>query len=59
MTITYVEKHRKYDIYFDDRSEITGDTPRWLIDTGYSMISIDGSLTIEEVKNCLKSGFNA
>jgi len=55
MTITYVEKHREYDIYFDDHSEVTGDTPRWLIDTGYSMITLDGSLSLEEVKSWLKN----
>jgi len=49
MTITYVGKHREYDIYFDDHSEITGDTPRWLIDTGCTMISVGEHILLKDV----------
>lgn len=53
MTIRPVERYKGYDIYFDDRSEITGDTPRWLIDTGYSIITLDVSRSLDEIKKWL------
>ena len=55
MTVIPVERHKGHDIYFNDHSEITGASPQWLVDTGYSMITLDGSLSLEEVKSWLKN----
>jgi len=53
MTVTPVERHKGHDIYFNDHSEITGASPQWLIDTGYSMITLDGSCSLEYIKRWL------
>lgn len=53
MTITPIERYKGYDIYFDNHSEITGASPQWLIDTGYSMITLDVSRSLEEIKRWL------